>query len=85
VIGLLVASILSIWMPALNPVISIVGVLLFAGLAAYDTQRTKSLYFQVAGTPYQGKAVVMSALSLYLDFVNMFLFVLRIFGGSSRN
>ncbi|WP_447407061.1 Bax inhibitor-1 family protein, partial [Clostridium perfringens] len=51
---------------------------------AYDTQRTKSLYFQVAGTGMVGKAVVLSALSLYLDFINMFLFVLRLFG-SQRN
>jgi hypothetical protein len=82
VIGLLVASILSIWLPALNPVISIVGVLLFAGLAAYDTQRTKSLYFQVAGTDNVGRVVIMSALSLYLDFINMFLFILRLVGGN---
>ena len=63
-------------------VISAVGVLIFAGLTAYDTQRTKSLYFEVAGTDMVGKAVIMSALSLYLDFINMFLFVLRLFGAS---
>jgi FtsH-binding integral membrane protein len=61
-------------------VISAVGVLIFAGLTAYDTQRTKSMYAQVAGTEYEGKVVVMSALSLYLDFINMFLFILRLFG-----
>ena len=80
-IGLIVASLVAIWVPALNPVLSIVGVLIFAGLTAWNTQRTKNLYAQVAGTPYEGRAVVMSALSLYLDFINMFLFVLRIFGG----
>ena len=83
-IGLLVASLLSLWLPALNPVISIAGVLIFAGLTAYDTQRIKSLYNYVAGTRDEGRAVVMSALNLYLDFINMFLFVLRLFG-SSRN
>ena len=83
-VGLLVAMLISFWVPALNPVISIVGVLLFAGLTAYDTQRTKSLYFQVAGTPQEGRVVVMSALQLYLDFINMFLFILRLFG-SNRN
>ena len=82
VVGLIVASLIAIWVPALNPIISVVGVLLFAGLTAYHTQRTKSLYMQVAGTPYEGKAVVMSALTLYLDFINMFLFVLRLFGGN---
>ena len=63
---------------------AVVGVLLFAGLTAYDTQRTKSLYYQVAGTGQEGRVVVMSALQLYLDFINMFLFILRLFG-SNRN
>jgi len=81
-VGLIVASIIAIWVPSLSPVISVVGVLLFAGLTAYDTQRTKSLYFQVRGTGMEGKVVVMSALSLYLDFINMFLFILRLFGSS---
>ena len=81
-VGLLVAMVLAMWLPALNPVISMVGVLLFAGLTAYDTQRTKSLYFQVAGTDQEGRVVVMSALNLYLDFINMFLFILRLFGGN---
>jgi FtsH-binding integral membrane protein len=84
VIGILVASIVAIWVPALNPVISIVGVLLFAGLTAYDTQRTKSMYDHVRGTQDEKRVVIMSALSLYLDFINMFLFVLRLFG-SQRN
>lgn len=83
-IGLLVASLLSIWLPGLNLVVSIAGVLIFAGLTAYDTQRIKSMYDYVAGTDQVGRVVVMSALNLYLDFINMFLFVLRLFG-SSRN
>jgi FtsH-binding integral membrane protein len=86
VVGLLVASIINMFVQSgpLGLVISLVGVLLFAGLTAYDTQRTKSLYFQVAGTDMVGKVVIMSALSLYLDFINMFLFILRLFG-TSRN
>ena len=83
-IGLLVASLLSIWLPGLSLIVSIVGVLIFAGLTAYDTQRIKSLYDYVAGTPQIDRVVVMSALKLYLDFINMFLFILRLFG-SSRN
>ena len=63
-------------------VISFVGVLLFAGLTAYDTQRTKSLYYEVRGTSMQDRVVIMSALSLYLDFINMFLFILRLTGAS---
>ena len=86
VVGLLVASIINIFLQSgvMQLVISGVGVLLFAGLTAYDMQRTKSLYMQVAGTDMVGKVVIMSALSLYLDFINMFMFVLRLFG-SSRN
>jgi len=86
VVGLLVASVINMFMQSgvLSLAISGIGVLLFAGLTAYDTQRTKSLYFQVAGTEMVGKAVIMSALSLYLDFINMFMFVLRLFG-SQRN
>jgi FtsH-binding integral membrane protein len=85
-VGLIVASLLNLWFQSgvMALVISIVGVVLFAGLTAYDTQRTKSMYAHVAGTADEGRTVIMSALSLYLDFINMFLFILRIFG-SSRN
>ncbi len=84
VVGLLVASLMNLWFqsPAFNLVISAVGVLLFAGLTAYDTQRIKSMYAQVAGTDMMGKTVIMGALSLYLDFVNMFQFLLSFMGGS---
>ena len=60
--------------------ISAIGVLLFAGLTAYDTQRIKSMYFQVAGSDMLGKVVIMGALSLYLDFINMFQFLLSFMG-----
>ncbi len=85
-VGLMVASIINLFVQSgpMGLVISFVGVLLFAGLTAYDTQRTKSLYAQVAGTEDEGRVVIMSALNLYLDFINMFLFILRLFG-SSRN
>ncbi|MFQ5348332.1 MAG: Bax inhibitor-1 family protein, partial [Rhodothalassiaceae bacterium] len=66
-------------------IVSILGVLIFAGLTAYDTQRLKNLYFSVAGhDEAMAKASIMGALSLYLDFINMFLFLLR-FMGASRN
>jgi uncharacterized protein len=61
-------------------IIPYVGVLLFAGLTAFDTQRIKSTYFAVRGTQFYGKSAVMGALQLYLDFVNMFMFLLRIMG-----
>jgi hypothetical protein len=52
----------------------------FAGLTAYDTQRLKEQYQYVAGTPFMGKAVIMGATNLYLDFVNMFMFLLQFLG-----
>ena len=83
-VGLIVASVLNIFLQSgpLGFVISLVGVLIFAGLTAYDTQRTKSMYAHVAGTADEGRVVIMSALNLYLDFINMFLFILRLFGGN---
>ncbi|EZP70879.1 Membrane protein [Sphingomonas paucimobilis] len=82
VVGLLVASLINLFMrsSAMDMVISFIGVLLFAGLTAYDTQKIKSIYAHVAGTDMMGKSVVMGALSLYLDFINMFLFLLRFMG-----
>lgn len=82
VVGLLVAMIINIFLQstAMQMAISFIGVLLFAGLTAYDTQRIKSLYFEVAGTDMMGKTVIMGALSLYLDFVNMFSFLLQFMG-----
>ena len=81
VIGLIVASLLNLWLqsPAFHYAISFIGVLIFAGLTAYDTQKIKSLYFQIPGAEL-GKAAIMGALSLYLDFINMFLFLLRFMG-----
>jgi len=60
--------------------ISLLGVVIFAGLTAYDTQRLKMMYQQVAGTDFAGKMIVMGALSLYLDFINMFTFLLQFMG-----
>ncbi|TVV75271.1 Bax inhibitor-1/YccA family protein [Sphingomonas solaris] len=82
VVGLLVAMVINIFLqsPVMQLVISGIGVLLFAGLTAYDTQKIKSMYFQVQGTDFIGKSVVMGALTLYLDFVNMFTFLLQFMG-----
>jgi FtsH-binding integral membrane protein len=63
-------------------VISAVGVLIFAGMTAYDAQRTRALFAQYATNPDMIKRLsIICALSLYLDFVNMFLYLLRLFGG----
>ena len=83
VVGLLVAMLLNAFLfesGAMGLAISAIGVLLFAGLTAYDTQKIKSMYFYVRGTDFVGKSVVMGALTLYLDFVNMFTFLLNLLG-----
>ena len=82
VVGLLVAMLINLFLqsPAMMLAISAIGVLLFAGLTAYDTQKIKSMYAYVAGTDMMGKAVIMGALNLYLDFVNMFTFLLSFMG-----
>jgi len=82
VVGLLVAMLINMFLqsPGFQLAISAIGVLLFAGLTAYDTQKIKSVYFQVQGTDFVGKSVVLGALTLYLDFVNMFTFLLQFMG-----
>jgi uncharacterized protein len=82
VVGLIVASIANIFMGSgtLQLVISVIGVLIFAGLTAYDNQRIKSEYLHFAGHESLGKLAIMGALNLYLDFINMFQFLLSIFG-----
>lgn len=82
VFGLLIASLLNMFLQSsgLAWAISFLGVLIFAGLTAYDTQRLKEQYAHVAGTEFAGKAVVLGALSLYLDFINMFQFLLQFMG-----
>jgi FtsH-binding integral membrane protein len=82
VVGLFVAMLINLFLqsPAMMLAISAIGVLLFAGLTAYDTQRIKSMYAYVAGSDMMGKVVIMGALSLYLDFINMFMFLLQFMG-----
>ena len=84
VVGLLVASLVNLFLQSgtMGLIISAIGVLLFAGLTAYDTQKIKSIYFEVQGTEMAGKTAILGALNLYLDFINMFLFILRLFGGN---
>jgi uncharacterized protein len=84
-IGLIVASVVNIFLAssALAFAISAIGVLIFAGLTAYDTQNIKNTYLEHAQNGDQewlGKAAIMGALNLYLDFINMFMFLLRFMG-----
>jgi FtsH-binding integral membrane protein len=81
-IGLLIAMVVNIFMQSstLALVISVLGVLIFAGLTAWDTQRLKQEYYMLRGTEFAGKAVILGALTLYLDFINMFQFLLSFLG-----
>lgn len=87
VIGLIVAMIVNLFLqsPAIMFAVSILGVLIFAGLTAYDTQRIKSTYLahaHAADQEWLAKSAIMGALSLYLDFINMFMFLLNFLGSS---
>ena len=78
--GLILASIVNIFLAssAMQFIISVVGVLIFAGLTAYDTQRIKAMYYD--GYGQEGKKAIMGALTLYLDFINLFIMLIQLFG-----
>ncbi len=81
-IGVIIASIVNIFLgsSALQFAISVIGVLVFAGLTAYDTQRIKEMYYAGDSAESAGKKAIMGALSLYLNFINMFIMLLQLFG-----
>ena len=81
-IGIIIAMVLNMFLQssAMSLAISVLGVLIFAGLTAWDTQRLRNAYYDVAGTDMIQKVVIMGALSLYLDFINMFQFLLSLMG-----
>ena len=83
--GIIIASLVNIFVAStmLQFIISVVGVLVFAGLTAWDTQRIKEMYFAGDGELVAGRKAIMGALTLYLDFINMFTMLLQLFG--SRN
>ncbi len=88
-IGILIASVVNIFVgsSALYWGITYLGVLIFAGLTAYDTQKIKQMMMVHGGELNEStmKLALLGSLTLYLDFINLFLFLLRIFGGSSRD
>jgi hypothetical protein len=65
---------------ALEFAISAIGVLVFAGLTAYDTQQIKEMYYEGDGAATAGRKAIMGALRLYLDFINLFMFMLQFLG-----
>jgi FtsH-binding integral membrane protein len=81
-IGIIIASVVNIFVESsgLHFVISVLGVLIFAGLTAYDTQRIKAIYAEGDHSETHEKKAIMGALTLYLDFINMFIFMLQFFG-----
>jgi hypothetical protein len=81
-IGIIIAMVVNIFLQssALQFAISVIGVLVFAGLTAYDTQRIKSMYYEGDAAETAGKKAVMGALALYLDFINLMIMLLHLFG-----
>ena len=81
-IGIIIASVVNMFLAssALHFIISVIGVLVFIGLTAYDTQKIKSLYLEADAAEVMTKKAIMGALTLYLDFINLFVMLLRLFG-----
>ncbi|MBA3663120.1 MAG: Bax inhibitor-1/YccA family protein [Bacteroidetes bacterium] len=82
-IGIVIASLINFFTHSagLNYLISILGVIIFTGLTAYDVQKIKNMGHEAQGDVMTKKMGIMAALTLYLDFINLFLFLLRLFGG----
>ena len=81
-IGLILASVVNLFLAStmMQFVISAIGVLVFTGLTAYDTQRIKEMYLEADGTEIAAKKAVMGALQLYLDFINLFIMLMNLLG-----
>jgi uncharacterized protein len=86
-IGIVIASIVNIFIEssAIQFAISIIGVVVFVGLTAYDTQRIKQMYLESDTAEIAGKKAVVGALALYLDFINLFMMLLQLFGQRRQN
>ena len=81
-IGIIIASIVNIFLKStqLEFIVSLLGVIIFVGLTAYDTQKIKDMYFDGGDSEVMAKKSIMGALTLYLDFINLFVMLLRFFG-----
>ena len=79
-IGIIIASLVNMFIgsTALQFAISIIGVLVFVGLTAYDTQKIKNMYYAGDSSDIEGKKALMGALRLYLDFINLFILLLQL-------
>jgi FtsH-binding integral membrane protein len=83
-IGIIIAALVNLFLAsaALQFAVSVIGVLVFTGLTAYDTQRIKEMYYELDGADVAARTAIMGALSLYLDFINMFMLLLNLFGST---
>ena len=81
-IGIIIASVVNIFLAssALHFAISVIGVLVFVGLTAYDTQKIRQMYLEADSSEVSNKKAIMGALTLYLDFINLFIMLLHLFG-----
>ncbi|KAF5270273.1 hypothetical protein FQR65_LT17852 [Abscondita terminalis] len=87
-VGLIIASLVNLFLksPMIYWITTYVGVAVFVGLIAYDTQKIKNYFLELNGDEsLMGRMAIMGALTLYLDFINLFLFLLRLFGGEESN
>ncbi len=86
-IGIILAGLVNIFIgsSALQFAISVIGIIVFVGLTAYDTQRIKEMYLESDGAVIAGKKAIMGALTLYLDFINLFLLLLQFMGVQRRD
>jgi hypothetical protein len=85
-IGIIIASLVNIFIAssALQFAVSVIGVIVFVGLTAYDTQQIKQMYYEGDGADVMTKKTIMGALRLYLDFINLFIMLLQLFGQSRQ-
>jgi uncharacterized protein len=81
-IGIIIASIVNVFVGSsvLQFVISVIGVLVFVGLTAYDSQRIKEMYLETDTDEVEGRKAILGALARYLDFINLFMMLLQLFG-----
>jgi FtsH-binding integral membrane protein len=86
-IGIILASLVNIFIgsSAIQFAVSVIGVIVFVGLTAWDTQRIKEMYFEGDGAVIAGKKAIMGALTLYLDFINLFMLLLQFMGVQRRD
>ena len=86
-IGVVITSLVNIFVGSsvLQFVISIIGVIVFVGLTAYDTQRIKEMYLESDSAEIASKKALLGALALYLDFINLFVMLLQLFGQRRQN